>query len=99
MSLLNSIASTANPELPVPWKLIILVFLAAMFVVALGPLAIYVVGALLVVVILGLTITLTITGLYSARQAAKASGDGPKAGSGNQHIVTPSQSEAHSSPP
>ncbi len=55
-----------------PWKLIILVFLAAAIVMALGPMAMYLVGVIIGLTIVGLLLTLTITGLFSARQKSRA---------------------------
>ncbi len=54
-----------------PWRLIILVFLAAALVMALGPMAMYLVGVLIGLAIVGLLITLTVTGLYSTRRKSR----------------------------
>jgi hypothetical protein len=63
----------------VPWKLIILVFLAAAVVMALGPMAMYLVGVIIGLAIVGLLLTLTVTGLFSARQKPRTT-SGTRAG-------------------
>lgn len=74
------------------WKLGLAIFLAAVLVMTLGPMAMYVIGTLVALAIVGLLVSLTVLGFLSSRRspegegmagAAAPDGDAPTAGPGH----------------